>query len=102
MPSATVAVTTNNQVITVGDRSFLIVSPDAAPSVRNISLTDGLAIGQVLMIKVSAPLSSNGIILTGNNYRGSPLRGTDDNDMISLIWDGAKWLETSFSNNQNN
>jgi hypothetical protein len=93
------AVTADNQAITVGNRSFLRLTPDGTPANRTITLSNGLQDGQQLVIRVSAT-GANGIELadSGNlNISGTAM--LDDGDTLTLIWDGSLWFEMYRSNN---
>jgi hypothetical protein len=92
-------VTADNQAITVGNRSFLRLTPDAVPASRTITLSNGLQDGQQLVIRVSAT-GANGIELadSGNlNLSGTAM--LDDGDTLTLIWDGTLWFEMYRSSN---
>ncbi|WP_186990658.1 hypothetical protein [Constantimarinum furrinae] len=100
-PDSTISVTTDNQLITVGNTScILLTSNGTDPTTRTIILTDGLATGQMLIIAI-----------TGNSFRGVELIDNTTNvnlqqtrqlyggDTLSLLWNGAQWLETNYSDN---
>jgi hypothetical protein len=93
------SVTVDNQVIAVGNRSFLRLTPDDLPTNRTIILSNGLQDGQQLILRVSAT-GPNGLELNDTgNLNLSGLAQLDDGDTITLIWDGTQWFETSRSNN---
>jgi hypothetical protein len=94
-----VNVTADNQVITVGNRSHIVLTSDGTPANRTITLTGGSQAGQLLFILVSGT-GVNGIEIadTGN----AALTGTaslDNLDVIQLIWDGSVWREITRSLN---
>jgi hypothetical protein len=88
--------TTSPYTITVGNTSYIRVSSNAAPAVRNIILTDGLTVGQILIMECTA-LSPNGVTLTdspaASNMELSSNFIMDQNDTITLLWNGANWIE---------
>jgi hypothetical protein len=97
-PSAS-SITADNQAVTVGNQSFLRLTPDNTPANRTITLSNGLQDGQQLVIRVSAT-GANGIELadSGNlNLSGTAM--LDDGDTLTLIWDGTLWFEMYRSNN---
>ena len=95
-PAATVYLTTNNQNVTVGNTSFLILSSDAAAGSRAVVLSNGLQNGQILIIHVI--LNGAKIVDIGNcNISGNFDMGVYDTMM--LIWNGSTWYEISRSNN---
>jgi hypothetical protein len=92
-------VTVDNQVITVGNRSFIRVTSDFLPTNRTITLTNGLQDGQQLILRISAT-GPNGVELDDTtNMNLSGLAQLDDGDTLTLIWDGTQWFETGRSNN---
>lgn len=96
-PSTTVSLTADNQAVTVGNSSFLVLSSNNATATnRTFTLSSGLQSGQVLVIL----LTLNGAELTdsGNcNLASTYAMGVGDT--ISLIWNGSTWYETGRSNN---
>tara|TARA_R110002012_G_scaffold11137_1_gene50131 strand:+ start:111490 stop:112962 length:1473 start_codon:yes stop_codon:yes gene_type:complete len=94
-------VTTDNQTITIGDSSHvLLVSNNTTTTNRTILLTDGMTPGQLLII-----------VMGGNSFRGVELEDGSANvnlqqtrelyggDTLTLIWNGTTWLETNYSDN---
>ena len=96
-PSTTVSLTANNQAVTVGNRSFLVLSSDnATASNRVFTLSNGLQSGQVLVVLLTtnaAQLADSGNCNLASTYAMTA------NDTISLIWNGATWYETGRSVN---
>ena len=104
---------TGNTTITVGDRWYIRISSDAAPSTsRIVSLSDGLQAGQILVLECAGNTSSlysggqgfrlrslDNVKLTGNNNKDF-----EKWDNITLIWDptpandsgNGRWIEISY------
>jgi hypothetical protein len=97
--SSATSVTADNQVITVGNRSYIKLTGDATPSSRTVTLSAGLSDGQILIISVIGT-GTNGIELTDSgNLNLSGLMQLDNGDTIQLIWDGTSWNEITRSSN---
>lgn len=97
--SSSTAVISDNQVITVGNRSFLKISANDIPSNRTISLSNGLTEGQILYISVTAT-SGNGVELPDSgNVNLTAAANLENGDTLQLIWDGTVWNEITRSNN---
>lgn len=96
-PSTTVSLTADNQAVTVGNRSFLVLSSNNATATnRTFTLSSGLQSGQVLVILLTtnaAELADSGNCSLASTY------ALGANDTISLIWNGSTWYETGRSNN---
>jgi hypothetical protein len=93
------SVTTDNQAVTIGNRSFVKFSPDAIPTNRTITLSNGIAEGQVLLISVTAT-ATNGIeLLDTGNVNLAATASLNNGDTLQLLWDGASWNEITRSNN---
>ncbi len=99
-PGANVLVTANGQTVVPGNRSYIVLDPGGVARVGLI-LANGLQIGQILVLRIietaAQPVTlpdaaANNVDLTGN-WVGAA------NDIISLIWTGVDWVETSRSNN---
>jgi hypothetical protein len=87
--------------ITVGNQTYIRIGSGAAgtAATRNVTLSDGLAVGQILIIHCHG----NPIRLKDSDLN-LELKGTADLDMaqddtLSLIWDGVEWVETCRSDN---
>ncbi len=92
-------VTVDNQVVSVGNRSFIRITSDFLPVNRTITLSNGLQDGQQLILRISAT-GPNGVELDDTtNMNLSGLAQLDDGDTLTLIWDGTQWFETGRSNN---
>ncbi len=87
--------------INVGNQTYLRIGSDGTgtAATRNVTLSDGLTIGQILIIHCH-----------GNPFKlkeadlNLELQGNADLDMsqddtLSLIWDGAEWVELHRSDN---
>jgi hypothetical protein len=88
--------TASPYTITVGNTSYIRLSSNSTANFRNIVLSDGLTIGQVLIIECTA-VSPNGVTLVDNpgasNMDLSSNFTMDQNDTITLLWNGTNWLE---------
>ena len=95
--SSTVSLTADNQAVTVGNRSFLVLSSTSATATsRTFTLSSGLQSGQLLMILLTsnaAELADSGNCNLASTY------ALGVNDTISLIWNGSTWYERGRSNN---
>jgi hypothetical protein len=102
-PGSIVNVTADGQAVTVGARSYIQFTSNDIPANRTIILSNGLRVGQVLILQVMDQVSLNGIELVDAFIGNSPkLNGNWQGlefDTLSLIWDGVQWIETSRSNN---
>jgi hypothetical protein len=96
-----ISITTDNQAVTVGNRSFLRLTSDNTPANRTVVLSNGLQDGQMLVIRVVGNGSSMfGVeIVNGSNISLSGNVLLDNNSILSLIWDNGKWYEVSRSFN---
>ena len=95
--SATVSLTSDNQNVTVGNLSFLILSSNnSSATSRTFTLSDGLQSGQILVILLilnGAEIRDSGNCNLGSNY------SMGVGDTITLMWNGADWYQTSRSDN---
>jgi hypothetical protein len=100
-----VTISGDDQVVTVGNRSFLRMSSDDVPANRTITLSNGLQDGQVLYIRVkggNTPTATFGIELADSgNCNLSGLAQLLDGAVLQLIWDASasQWFEVPRSNN---
>lgn len=97
---ATVAVTGNGQTVTPGNRSYVVLDPGATAR-TGLILANGLQAGQILILRI---LETTAQSITLPDVAGSNVDLTGDwvgaaNDILSLIWTGTDWIETSRSNN---
>ena len=97
-----VTITADNQVVTVGNSSYLRLSSDSNVSTsRTIVLTDGLEVGQILFIECNETgidsFEIGDSASTNTNTTGT-IQMTSS-DVIQLIWNGADWMQVSYSNN---
>ena len=93
----------DNYTINVGDRTYLRIDADGGTAAtRTVKLTNGLAIGQILIIE---GLGSNSFEITSSdNIRLDAVNlnlDLNSNDTLMLIWNGSYWIEISRSNNEN-
>lgn len=91
-----VNVVVGTSTVTVGDNSYMRVVSTGAST---INLSNGLATGQMLLIE-----SGGGTITVSDNAAVSNCnlaanRSLGTNDVLTLIWNGADWIEVSFTNN---
>ena len=95
--STTVSLTSDNQAVTVGNQSFLILSSNNGTATsRTFTISDGLQSGQILVILLI--LNSAELKDTGNcNLASTYALGVGDT--ITLMWNGSTWYETLRSNN---
>jgi hypothetical protein len=100
--SNTVNVTADNQLITIGNRSFLILNSNNPPVYRTIVLSNGLQVGQMLLLLVTGGAGSGVELVDNVNSSNANLTAAwlpENGDTLQLIWDGADWIELSRSNN---
>lgn len=94
-----VSVTADNQAVTVGNTSYLrITSDNATPANRTITLSAGVADGQVVRLAIvtnSVELADSG------NVALSAAWTPDTNDTLTLMWDATNtlWREMGRSAN---
>jgi hypothetical protein len=102
-PGTTVNVIADNQAVTIGNRSHVVLSSNGTPANRTITISNGLQTGQLLFIMVTGTAATNGIELaddpTGSNTNLSGLAQLVDGAVLQLIWNGADWMEVTRSNN---
>ncbi len=97
LPPSTINLTADNQAVTVGNESFIVLtSTSATATSRTFTLSSGLQSGQMLIILLTsnaAELADSGNCSLTSTY------AMGVNDTISLIWNGSTWYETERSNN---
>ena len=107
-PAATVNLTADNQLVTVGNNSFIRVSSNnATPANRTFCLSAGAATGQHLIIEqigsgFQAELEDSATPACAGDSPQSLTAAMTFNsldDTISLIWNGTSWLELGRANN---
>ena len=87
--------------VTVGNRTYYRINSNSTPSTRVLNLSNGLATGQLLIIECAAS-GTNGIRvadLAANNTNTVVNRDMLAGDIITMIWNGADWMEVSYSDN---
>lgn len=103
--NSSTTLTADNQSVTVGDRSYLrLGSNNTTSGNRTITLTSGVQTGQMLIITNASSASfgvANGAfeLADSGNVNSGGTRSFGPGDAITLIWDGAQWIELSFTNN---
>lgn len=100
VPITGIVVNADNYNLTVGNESYIRLSGDGASAAsRTITLSNGLAVGQILFIECT----NNGVQIddnvTTNNTNVNVVHTLAINDVIQLLWNGTDWLEVSFSDN---
>ena len=105
-PPATVNATTASTTVTVGDRSYIRVDSDSDPFNREVTLSDGLQDGQILVLQCLAECDNpsetyDGIELDTDNIVIDRDHNGElyTNDTVTLIWDEDQglWIMLSFS-----
>ncbi|MBL0182072.1 MAG: hypothetical protein IPP96_07175 [Chitinophagaceae bacterium] len=91
----------NNSTIVVGDRSFISIISGIFPSIPVFFLSNGINTGQLLILESHVNNGFSGIdLFSGANIKlaGGTFRMQGE-ETLTLIWNGAKWLELSRSEN---
>jgi collagen type VII alpha len=92
-----------NFTLTVGNRSYIRIASTVNPGSAVATLSNGLAIGQVLVIESTATGGVNGVRIADNagvtNTNTSGNRNLTEGDTITLIWNGTDWIEIAFADN---
>ncbi|MDB5281679.1 MAG: collagen triple helix repeat protein [Bacteroidota bacterium] len=93
-----------NTTITVANHGYFSVTSNQMPSAATITLTPGLATGQLVIFEGIAS-TGNGIRFTNdpaqyNTKVSSTNRDLKNGGVIMLLWNGSVWLEVSYSDNQ--
>jgi len=101
MRTALATVTNANPTITVGDRSYIYITSGQPNVVVFFNLSNGISAGQVLILESAADNNFAGVDLNnGPNIKmaggGMRIRGEET---MTLIWNGAKWIELCRSRN---
>jgi len=100
--SSAINIFIDNQYISVGNRGYLKLSSDSpTASSRTIVLSDGLAVGQLLIIECISPANAIEVAdnTVTNNTNMQSSRVLQQNDVVQLIWNGVDWLEMYYANN---
>ena len=101
---ASVAVTTDDQMINTNLSSYIALLPDATPNNRTITLTDGTRASQLLVLSVVAT-GNNGVELANPNGDNLMLSTPNGYNLTNahtslLVWNGTHWVELSVSANE--
>jgi hypothetical protein len=97
-PAATIAITPLF-AFTPGDRSYVRMGSNSLPANRVVQLANGLSPGQLLIIECTAT-GANGITFTdGTNMNTGGSKQLLNEDSITFIWNGGKWILTSYADN---
>jgi len=102
--STTVTITADNTLVTVGNRSYIRMTSNAADSTtRTFCLTTGVNLGQILVLEATdngtneielndGAESCSDTVLTQLSALWPPATN-QNNDTLVLIWNGTAWLE---------
>lgn len=101
---AVTSLTADDQVVTVGDNSYIRLSSDSAVAAnRTFLLTVGLQSGHKLLIEWvgtnAAQFNDDSAVTGGGNVRLASIWLPTQYDTLSLFWNGTDWLETGRSAN---
>lgn len=99
-----VTILADNQAVTVGNRSYIRLTSDNSTNTnRTFTLSDGLQVGQILILQVATDAGTNEIHLadsgTVNLVTLWPAATNQPADSLMLIWTGTIWVEVSRSAN---
>ncbi len=96
-----VALTSDNQVISVGNTSSIFFSSNTATSSqRTIILGDGLVMGQMLiLINIDRDANDAMEVPDNNNTKLSGTITMNKDDTLTLMWNGLDWIQLAFTNN---
>lgn len=100
----TTTINADNFDYIVHNRSYLRIDSDDSPSDRSLVLSDGLQVGQIIIIECIATGGFNGVRIVDNTgtHNTNTNSGTVDlyeNDIIGMIWNGSDWIMLFNSNN---
>lgn len=96
-PTTAVSLTADNQAVTVGNLSFLLLSSNNATATsRTFTLSSGLQDGQILTILITANAAE---LLDSGNCNLASTFAMGVNDTISLVWYGTTWYERGRADN---
>jgi hypothetical protein len=100
--SNSISLTVDEQLIDVGGAGYFKLSSNSTISTnRTIILSDGLNAGQILFIE-STSSATNAFEIIDGSLSNTNTSGTITmltGDVIQLLWNGADWLQVSYSNN---
>jgi len=97
---AVINVTADNQLVTVGNQSYIrLSSNDATAANRTIKLSDGLVRGQLLILQGTASGNFFQLVdnVTTSNTNTAGTRDLGFGDTIMLLWNGSAWFEISYT-----
>lgn len=101
--SKTVDLTSDNQSITVNDKSYVkLTSDNATATNRTMVLGDGAMDGQTLTLEWAEDNSTGSGELPDSGSNNTNLASTwtpNIGDTISLVWNSTDWIETGRSDN---
>ncbi len=94
---STVTITVDGQAVTVGDRSYIRLTSNTTTSTgATFTISNGVREGQILVLEAVDNGSYEIELADGGNCRLAatwPATSSQNNDMITLIWNGTSWNE---------
>lgn len=82
------------------NHTYLKISSNNTPANRQLTITNGTAPGQMLIIQCTSTGVNGFRIVDGGNINiAVATSNLLSNDVLSLIWDGSAWLQFAFSDN---
>lgn len=100
--NASFIATAASLTLTIGNRSYFRVNANDVPSLRILTLSNGLQVGQILIIECIAGAGTGFRIADNaavNNTNTVTNRDMLFGDVITMIWNGNDWMEMSFADN---
>lgn len=97
--------TSDNQTVTVGDRSYIhLSSNDTVAANRTFILSAGITVGHVVVIEYTGTGTSTGELVddsagVSGSHRLSATWNPTQYDTLTLGWNGTDWIERSRSTN---
>gem|GEM_PF-4234013 len=92
---------TGNFTLTVGNRSYIRITSSVVPSSAIATLSNGLTIGQILIIEATGGGGTLGLRIADDgatyNTRMEANRDLLVGDTVILLWNGVNWLEISYT-----
>lgn len=82
-----------------GDRTYVRMGSNNTPLNRFVVLGNGLTPGQVLIIECTATGTSGLTFADGANLNVGGTKQLLSEDSITFIWNGTKWILTSYADN---
>lgn len=104
-PSAVVNLSADNQLVDVGNLSYIRISSNSATAgSRTFTISAGRQAGHLLFIEYINTATNVADIADDNAAAGTGLRLTGNfamnaNDTVMLLWNGTNWLEMGRNSN---